>query len=127
MKIYIRQNPFRRFLGRIGLSGLLLLLLLFFIGSFITIDYHHKNYVDATVTSITTKQNITSYDGSVTTSYEYLVSTDKGVFHIRPDGLTASKYFGRLEEGKKYSFMTRGYTIPFFGFYPSIITANRIE
>ena len=119
MKTYIRQNPFRRFLGRIGLSGLLLLLLLFFIGSFIMVDYHHKNYVDATVTSITTKQNITSY--------EYLVSTDKGVFHIRPDGLTASKYFGRLEEGKKYSFMTRGYTISFFGFYPSIITANRIE
>lgn len=58
------------------------------------------------------------------TTYTYLVTTEDGVFEITNKGLFSSPDFGKIEEGKKYTFKTRGVSCPILGVYPYIITIH---
>ena len=58
------------------------------------------------------------------TTYTYLVTTDAGVFEIANKGLFSSPDFGKIEEGKEYTFKTRGISCPMLGVYPFIISVN---
>ena len=90
------------------------------------VQYTHESTVTATVQSITTQQHISGGGeyGVVSTSYTYLVGTDKGTMKIRPDGIMSSSAFGNLKEGKKYRLHTRGFSFPLVGMYPYIVDAK---
>lgn len=92
------------------------------------VQYNHSGVYEATVYRVTEQQHVSGSSGEngsdVSTSYRYMVSTDVGVFEIRPDGLFAANCFGSLEEGGRYRFTTRGFSVPLMGMYPYIITAT---
>ena len=115
-----------KFFKAIGCKGLLLIVFLLIVGIFVAIQYTHEDTVVATVQSITTQQNVSGggKDGDVSTSYTYLVGTDKGTMQIEPSGIMSSTAFGTLKEGKTYRLHTRGYSFPLFGLYPFIVDAK---
>ena len=102
----------------------LIILLIVLAGVSIAINYQQTDKIVATVNSLTTQQNIDGSDGSISTSYSYLVNTDKGVFEISPNGLYSCTFFGSLKEGNTYEFYTRGFSCPLLGIYPHIIKAK---
>ena len=102
------------------LIGIFVILL--FLGGYV--QYTKEDSYTVTVKSITIQQNVSGNKDVVTTTYHYLVSTDKGMFEIEPAGIMASPQFGTLKEGKTYHINTRGYTVPVLGLYPYIIEAE---
>lgn len=104
----------------LGISGIL--------GTFI--NYSHEENIVATVQHVTEQQHVSGSTGenggSVSTYYNYMVSTDKGVLEIKPSGIYASNSFGTLKEGQRYQFRIRGYSVPLIGIYPHIISATPI-
>lgn len=91
------------------------------------VQYNMENTIIATVISITEQQRIRGSEGSVSTSYMYLVSTDKGLMYISPSGIMASTVFGNLKEGGRYRLHTRGFAFHILGIYPHIVDATAIE
>ena len=87
--------------------------------------YNAEKRFTAKVMNITTQQHVGSNgEGAVSTCYDYIVSTDKGLYKIEPAGVFASKSFGTLEVGKTYHFHTRGIEFGLIGMYPFIIDAR---
>lgn len=76
-------------------------------------------------TSVCRKLTIEQHINEGYTTYTYLVTTDAGVFEITNKGLFSSSDFGKLEEGKEYTFKTRGVSYPMLGVYPFIISAKQ--
>ena len=115
-----------KFCKAIGFNGCLLIVFLLIVGISVAIQYNHEDTVVATVQSITTQQNVSGggKSGDVSTSYTYLVGTDKGTMQIEPSGIMSSTVFGTLKEGKTYRLHTRGYSFPLFGLYPFIVDAK---
>ena len=107
-----------------GPLTLLIAILIAIVVLFNVYQYNVKNTVTTTVHTVITQQHVSGSEGDIYTSYTYLVTTDQGTFTINPDGLFASKAFGTIKEGKKYTFLTRGKSIPLIGIYPSIIEAK---
>lgn len=114
-----------RIFSTIGNSGFLTLIFVLVVGFITYQQYIKEGNVTATVLSVTTQQHVSGGgDSGVSTSYVYLIGTDKGVYEITPDGIFSSTAFGTLKEGKTYRFRTRGYSFPLIGMYPYIITAK---
>ena len=111
----------------IGFNGFCLLVFIVLVGVSTYVQYTKEGTVTATVQSITTQQSVNGTDGNVSTSYTYLVGTDKGTMQIQPDGIMASTVFGQLKEGKTYRLHTRGFSFPLFGMYPYIVDAKEEE
>jgi hypothetical protein len=103
----------------------LIILLVVLAGVSIVINYQQADKIIATVNSLSVQQSINGSDGSISTSYSYLVNTDKGVFEISPDGIYSSVSFGSLKEGNTYELYTRGFSYPLLGIYPHIIKATK--
>lgn len=80
--------------------------------------------VTGETTSVCRKITTEQYINEGFTQYKYLITTDDGVFEITSKGMFASPDFGKLEEGREYTFRTRGLSFPFLGVYPYIITAE---
>ena len=110
----------------IGFHGFCLLVFIVLVGVSAYVQYTHENTVTATVQSITTQQHVSGggENGIVSTSYTYLVGTDKGTMQIQPDGIMSSTAFGLLKKGKKYRLHTRGFSFPLVGMYPYIVDAK---
>ena len=115
-----------KFFKAIGFNGCLLIVFLLIVGIATYVQYVKEETVVATVKSITTQQNVSGggNSGGVSTSYTYLVGTDKGTMQIEPGGIMSSTAFGGLKEGKTYRLHTRGYSFPLFGMYPYIVDAK---
>lgn len=77
-----------------------------------------------TVLAITTQQRISGDNGSVSTHYEYIVSTDCGLFKIQPYGIFASQSFGQIHEGERYTIEIVGFSAPWANIYPYILRAE---
>lgn len=105
----------------------ILVIAISFVGVF-AIQYNHTEVKTLTIRNVTTRQHI-SGDGEngVHTYYEYLVSTNKGIYEISPLGMYSSSCFGNLEEGHTYKCFIRGYAMPVLGVYPNIIDAKEIK
>lgn len=89
------------------------------------VEYIHEDDITAKVITINTQQHTHGDKEGFSTSYKYLVATDKGTLEISPDGLFSSRQFGTLQEGMIYCFHLRGYSVPLIGLYPFIIEANK--
>lgn len=115
-----------KFFKAIGFNGCLIIVFLLIVGIATYVQYVKEETVVATVKSITTQQNVSGggEGGGVSTSYTYLVGTDKGTMQIEPSGIMSSTAFGGLQEGKTYRLHTRGYSFPLFGLYPYIVDAK---
>ena len=111
---------------KVGCNAILGIAFIIMIISGVCAQYTKEDTVIATVYSITTQQNVSGGgNGSgVSTSYTYLVGTDKGTMQIEPSGIMSSTAFGTLKEGKTYRLHTRGYSFPLLGFYPYIVEAK---
>ena len=115
-----------KFFKAIGFNGCLIIVFLLIVGIATYVQFVKEETVIATVKSITTQQNVSGGGdgGGVSTSYTYLVGTDKGTMQIEPSGIMSSTAFGALKEGKTYQLHTRGYSFPLFGLYPYIVDAK---
>lgn len=100
---------------------------LVFMGLIAGVFYEFYNTHDiktVTVLAITTQQRISGDNGSVSTYYEYIVSTDCGLYKIQPSGIFASQSFGQIHEGERYTIETIGFSVPWMNIYPYIIKAK---
>jgi hypothetical protein len=88
--------------------------------------YGNERVVTAKVISINTRMHVSGSDGNTYSTYEYLVTTDRGIFKNQPDGIFYSKVFGNLENGKTYDFTIRGFEMAILGVYPFIIDAQLV-
>ena len=123
----MRKLIFRtREMKKITLGGIILIFGLICLG--VIANYNHVEKTETLVISIEKQQHIHSSgdrdNNSVSTTYKYLVNTDKGTYYITPEGLYWSSCFGNLKENKNYSIITRGYSFPLAGMYPYIIEAH---
>lgn len=124
---WMRQMMWRRRLRRIITGGIILLIIGLIFGSFF-VNYTTEETVTAKVVSINTRLEIGSSSDEIThASTTYLVSTDKGVFRIQPDGLMASSAFGMLETGKTYRLHVRGIRMELMKHLPYIIDAEEVQ
>lgn len=114
-------------MAHIGCTGFVIIAIVLVLVVGTVIQYNEENTVTATVLSITTQQNVSGSDGNVSTSYIYLVGTDKGTMQIDPSGIMASSAFGHLKEGCQYELHTRGYSCPILGMYPYIVDAKAVD
>ena len=96
-------------------------------GTLTAFEFTHESDMTATVVSINTQQRTTGDKDGFTTTYSYLVATDCGTLEISPNGIMASSKFGTLQEGKRYTFHLRGFSLPLIGLYPYIIDAELNE
>lgn len=62
---------------------------------------------------------------SFRTRIYYQVSTDKGAYHIRTEGLNAAPQCAGIKKDSVYMLTTRGVRIPIIGAYPCIIEVVR--
>jgi acyl CoA:acetate/3-ketoacid CoA transferase beta subunit len=124
---WMKQVMWRRRLRRIITGGIILLIIGLIFGSFF-VNYTTEEIVTAKVVSINTRLEIGSSSDEIThASTTYLVSTDKGVFKIQPDGLMASSVFGMLETGKTYRLHVRGIRMEIMKHLPYIIDAEEVQ
>lgn len=105
-------------------TGMCIILGVMVFGTLTMLEYRNVSCLTAKVISINTQQRTSGDKDGFYTTYNYLVATDKLTLEISPDGLMASSAFGTLQEGKTYNFFLRGYSIPFIGLYPYIISAK---
>ena len=87
----------------------------------IAIMYSHQQTETIKIISINTRMHVSGSDGNTSSTYEYLVSTDKGIFKIEPDGIFHSNDFGNLVVGETYTVKTCGFSVPILGIYPFIL------
>ena len=85
--------------------------------------YGNEYTFTAKVISINTRMHVSGSDGNTYSTYEYLVTTDHGIYKNQPDGIFYSKVFGNIEVGKTYTFTVRGFKCAILGIYPFIIDA----
>ena len=109
---------------RLGCNAILVLAALGLIVFGCYAQYTHEETVTATVCSITVQQQVSGDKDGFLTLYKYIVSTDKGVMQIQPNGIMSSTAFGQLKEGRTYRLHTRGFSFPLFGMYPYIVDAK---
>ncbi len=110
------QKTFMRFIVVLVFFGLIA-------GVFYSFYITHATKT-VTVLAITTQQRISGDNGSVSTHYEYIVSTDCGLFKIQPYGIFASQSFGQIHEGERYTIETVGFSAPWANIYPYILRAE---
>lgn len=110
---------------KITVIGIILTFLLICLS--VIANYSHTEKIEILVKSLVTQQEIHGSgdkdNNTISTTYKYLVNTNKGTYCITPEGLYSSKCFGSLEENKTYVIITRGYSFPLVGMYPYIIEA----
>ena len=124
---WMKQMMWRRHLRRIIMGGIILLIIGLIFGS-VFVNYTTEETITAKVVSINTRLEIGSSSDEITqASTTYLVSTDKGVFKIQPDGLMASSVFGMLETGKTYRLHVRGIRMELMKHLPYIIDAEEVQ
>lgn len=89
--------------------------------------YNTEERFTARVINITEQRNVHGQDGTVSTQYDYIVTTDKGLYKIEPKGIFACPAFGALEKGMEYRFLVRGIRVDIIGVYPFIVEASKIK
>lgn len=58
------------------------------------------------------------------TEVYYLVTTDKGAYHISTSGFNAAPGCAGIKKDSTYILTTRGVNFPFLGMYPNIISVR---
>ena len=113
---------------RLFVMAVVILLLAGLIVGGIYANYTTEETVMAKVVSINTRLEVGGGGDEIThATTTYLVSTDKGVFKIQPDGLMASSAFGMLAAGKTYRLHVRGIRNELMKYLPYIIEAEEVE
>ena len=115
-KIPVQSKAFKWFIASLVIWGVIT-------GVFIKF-YNTHDTKTVTVLAITTQQRISGDNGSVSTHYEYIVSTDCGLFKIQPSGIFASQSFGQIHEGERYTIEIVGFSVPWANIYPYILRAE---
>ncbi len=73
------------------------------------------------ILSIDKVENLNGDHDGFSTDVYYIVSTDKGAYHIRTTGINAAPECIGLLVDSTYLLRTRGVSIPLLGIYPCII------
>lgn len=124
---WMKQARLARIIRLCIIGAIILLVFGIIVGGFVA-NYATEEIVTARVVSINTRLEVGGgSDGLTDASTTYLVSTDKGVFKIQPDGLMASPVFGTLEAGKTYQMHVRGIRNERMKHLPYIIEAEEVE
>lgn len=121
------MNKFRKFKGfskntRITIQVVFVIV----IALMICLSAYLKNYSNPqkdthTILRVDKVESVQGNSDGFTTDVHYMVSTDKGAYKIKTNGLNACLECTGLKEGKTYILITRGMNIPLIGWYPNII------
>lgn len=78
------------------------------------------------VFSIDKVEKTTGDSDGFTTEVYYLVTTDKGAYHISTHGFNAAPNCAGIKKDSTYYITTRGINCPFLGIYPNIISVREL-
>ena len=101
-----------------------LLAVLFVVGG-IGANFANKTTQTHTVLSVDKIQETEGDSENFYTRVYYLVSTDKGAYHVRTKGLNAAPQCVGIQKDSTYVLTTRGVNIPILGVYPCIINVRK--
>lgn len=92
----------------------------------ICLSAYLKNYSNPqkdthTILRVDKVESVQGDNNGFTTSVYYMISTDKGAYKIKTNGLNACLECTGLKEGETYILITRGMNIPILGMYPNIV------
>ena len=102
--------------------GIFFIFAVFCIAVWLFAEMYNPHSVDCTVTNVQLVTDVQGSDGTVTTTVYYMVTTDKGLFKLKTNGINAaSGIISKVEAGNSYLFEVRGIEFPFFGMYANIV------
>ena len=78
-----------------------------------------------TIMSIDKVEKTSGDKDGFTTNVYYIVTTDKGIYHIETSGFNAHPECAGMQKDSTYLLTTRGFNFPFMGMYPSVIHYQR--
>lgn len=91
--------------------------------------YFSESSMEATITEVQAMQTISSTEeGRMVTHNYWMVFTDRGAFRIEQTGFFSNAgLVYSLEKGQRYRLQLRGLSNDFFGLYPTIESAHKID
>lgn len=103
------------------------ILIVVMLASFVIVPLHNAGSGTYLVTDKTIRQNS---DGHYLVFAQDVNTGEKEVFEIRDTWLNgifnASDIYGDVEVGATYTFVLKGYRIPFFSWYKMIVSYERV-
>lgn len=96
-------------------------IIVFFIGICVCANFLNKTTQQHKVLSIDKIEATEGDSEGLHTRVYYQVSTDKGAYHIRTEGLNAAPQCAGIKKDSTYTLVTRGINVPILGVYPCII------
>ena len=81
----------------------------------------NKHTEEQTVLSIDKVENTSGDNNGFSTKVYYIVTTDKGIYHIETTGFNAHPECAGMKKDSTYMITTRGVNVPFIGMYQSVI------
>lgn len=97
------------------------ILIAVFIGCCIYANFYNRTTQQHTILSIDKIESTEGDSDGFHTRIYYQVSTDKGAYHIRTQGLNAAPQCAGIKKDSIYILVTQGVGIPIIGVYPCII------
>lgn len=89
------------------------------------VDFRDVRVEQHTILKIDKVESTEGDSDGFTTRVYYIVSTDKGAFHIRTEGPNAAPECAGIQVDSTYILTTRGTSIPFIGLYKCIVKVGK--
>lgn len=116
-----------RIIRRVGIFTIGVILLLFLVASETFYEFYGEKTEQHTIQSIDKVENTTGDSDGFYTEIYYIVTTDKGIYHINTTGFNAHPECVAIKVDSTYMLTTRGMSCPFIGMYTSIIGYKKIS
>jgi hypothetical protein len=105
--------------------SILLVLTAVFVACGIWANFRDVRVEQHTILNIDKVEKTEGNSDGFTTRIYYIVSTDKGAFHIRTEGLNAAPECAGIQVDSTYILTTRGTSIPIVGVYKCIVKVGK--
>lgn len=111
---------------QLAMFGIFILLIAFVSCIVALFKFSNKQTQRHTIQSIDKVENTTGSADGFSTKVYYIVTTDKGIYHIETSGFNAHPECAAIKKDSTYVLVTRGFNFPFLGMYSSIISYHNI-
>ena len=121
----VRNYKTAKIIRHIGVFTVGIILVILLVASETFYEFYGEKTEQHTIQSIDKVENTVGNNEGFSTEIYYIVTTDKGVYHIKTTGFNAHPECVAIKVDSTYMLTTRGMSCPFIGMYPSIINYKK--
>lgn len=107
--------------------GGIVLLIVCIIATSALLRFVNEQTMRHTIMSIDKVEKTSGDKDGFTTKVYYIVTTDKGIYHIETSGFNAHPECAGMKKDSTYLLTTRGLNFPFIGRYPDVIHYQKVN